>query len=303
MSKPRFYKLLIDSTKYIGHRGANGDYPGNTIEGFDHGLSMELDGLEMDIRESGDGVLVLANKPTTHMCIQESYRDTKELPEFKEQYEKAISEPNYNIRKTPFKTLRNCDLGNGTHIISFEEFLKKYGNKDIDFSIELKHKGISKKAIVLIKKYIKNLDRVTLTSFSYEILKEVRECDNNIRIGWLTDACTDREIEALREIGGIQLCPRILIEDLEFKDGKLIEALTPEKVKRAKERELEVRAWGAFNEELVNHAIYCGVDGLTLNFPTKYRKLLKRTKINNGRGNNKGVRIRGKELYIKDEER
>ena len=48
----------------IGHRGAAGHAPENTFAAFDTGLAMGVDGVETDIRETGDAVLVLLHDAT-----------------------------------------------------------------------------------------------------------------------------------------------------------------------------------------------------------------------------------------------
>lgn len=48
----------------IGHRGAAGHAPENTIAAFDRALAMGVDGVETDIRATRDGVLVLLHDAT-----------------------------------------------------------------------------------------------------------------------------------------------------------------------------------------------------------------------------------------------
>lgn len=45
--------------KIIGHRGVRGSAPENTLAAIDEALSQGADEIEVDIRETGDGVLVL----------------------------------------------------------------------------------------------------------------------------------------------------------------------------------------------------------------------------------------------------
>jgi glycerophosphoryl diester phosphodiesterase len=49
----------------IGHRGCAAVYPENTLPGFEHALSLGVDGLEFDVRVTSDGVPVVHHDPDT----------------------------------------------------------------------------------------------------------------------------------------------------------------------------------------------------------------------------------------------
>jgi len=58
--------LLLDPARHpvIGHRGASGDAPENTLESFDLALEHGAEALELDIRLSADGVPMVHHDPT-----------------------------------------------------------------------------------------------------------------------------------------------------------------------------------------------------------------------------------------------
>lgn len=87
--------------------------------------------------------------------------------------------------------------------------------------------------------------------------------DPSIRIGHLIRKIDEEAIARLKEIGAQQICP--------CTDG-----LEQEDVRLAKSHGLEVRAWGAFTLELMRHALQCGVDGMTINFPDKLSEAIRR---------------------------
>ncbi len=47
----------------LGHRGAPALAPENTLESFRRALELGADGLELDVRRSGDGRLVVVHDP------------------------------------------------------------------------------------------------------------------------------------------------------------------------------------------------------------------------------------------------
>lgn len=52
-------------TVILGHRGASAHAPDNTIAGFRLALEHGADGVELDVRRSADGILVLHHEPET----------------------------------------------------------------------------------------------------------------------------------------------------------------------------------------------------------------------------------------------
>ncbi len=47
----------------IGHRGARGLFPENTIEGFAAAIAVGIDGIELDVAVTADGVPVICHDP------------------------------------------------------------------------------------------------------------------------------------------------------------------------------------------------------------------------------------------------
>jgi glycerophosphoryl diester phosphodiesterase len=58
--------LLVDpdARPIIGHRGASGEYPENTLLAFDRALEQGADALELDVRLTADGAPVVIHDPT-----------------------------------------------------------------------------------------------------------------------------------------------------------------------------------------------------------------------------------------------
>jgi len=48
----------------IAHRGFSGRYPENTLRSFREALKLPVDGIELDIRRTRDGVLVVIHDET-----------------------------------------------------------------------------------------------------------------------------------------------------------------------------------------------------------------------------------------------
>ena len=222
------------------HRGASEYYPENTLSSFYAGVDMGANGIENDIQRTKDGVLVVFHDDT----IDRVTDGTGKISDYT--YEELLG-----------FTVKNEKYGRIDKIMTFEEFLKYFGWRDLTFAIELKQYGIASDVIDMIDRFGVR-EKVTLTSFKYEELQATREYDKNIRIGWLYWGETDGDrIEKLKAINACQACPKAV--DLTESELALIH-----------DNGLECRAWGIKDSEIMKKATDMGVDGgMTVNFPDK----------------------------------
>lgn len=222
----------------LAHRGASAYAPENTLAAFYRAIELGANGIETDLRRTRDGVILLLHD-------RELNRTT-------------------NGRGTPAKytwsELESLDAGSwfgqefmGERIVTLELFLYLFGRRNLLFALELKDANLEVATLELIERYGVG-SKVTLTSFQYEHLVAVRKEDPSIKLGHLVSRIDEPNIDALLEIGGNQICPAA-------------KWLQPEDVALAKEHGLEVRAWGIADEAMMHHALRCGVDGMTINFP------------------------------------
>lgn len=227
------------------HRGASSYYPENTLSAFYAGLSMGANGVETDVHMTRDGVLVLFHDDKLDRVTDGCG---------------PISE--YTYRELLGLTVRHAETGRTDKIVSLEDFLKYFGWRDLSFAIELKQSFIENEIIGLLNRY--NMRKKTiLTSFTFENLARAKAYAPDYRVGLLySDAKTSDPVGLIRSINGEQLCP-------------YAEDLTKESVARFHEMGFSVRAWGVKNEEIMTHAVNCGVDGMTVNFPDKLHALLR----------------------------
>lgn len=145
----------------IGHRGASG-HPDNTIPSFELALAQGADGIELDVRESGDGQLVVV-----HSSVVGSHA----------------------VKSTDYERIR--DLGDGYEVPLFEDVLKQFGGEAF-LDIELKEPGFEEKAIELIKQY-GNPDRAMISGFHTAMLNKVHAVLPDIQLGFIYNRTQDEE--------------------------------------------------------------------------------------------------------------
>ena len=86
----------------IGHRGAAGYAPENTLAAVQKGIDLEVDFVEIDVRRTADGVLVALHDATINRTTSGKGR----------------------VEALSLRELRAFDAGNGERIPTVEEVLK-----------------------------------------------------------------------------------------------------------------------------------------------------------------------------------
>ncbi len=153
--------IFMQQVTIIGHRGASGHLE-NTIPSFELALEQGADGFELDVRESGDGQLVVV-----HDSVVGSHA----------------------VKSSPYKVF--CDTEDGSRIPLLEDVLKQFGGKTF-LDIELKETGFEQKAIDLIKKY-SNETKVLISGFDCDMLNKVHELSPHIELGFIYNRTQDEE--------------------------------------------------------------------------------------------------------------
>ena len=222
------------------HRGASEYYPENTLSSFYSGVDMGANGIENDIQRTKDGVLVVFHDDTLERVTDGSGN---------------ISD--YTYEELLRFTVKNEKYGRADKIMTFDEFLKYFGWRELTFAIELKQYGIAGEVIDIIDRYGVR-DKVIITSFKYEELQAAREYDKDIRLGWLYWGETDCErVQKLKAINAFQACPKAA-------------DLTEDVLKLIYENGFECRAWGIADTDIMKRATDMGINGgMTVNFPDK----------------------------------
>lgn len=136
--------------KIIGHRGARGLAPENTIAGLRKGLEHHVDGLEFDLRVTKDGVPVL-------------------------HHDAYLTDPDGRRRDIAGHTYKQLKR-HKKDLVSFEEMLKTIGHPAILY-VEVKP-GVRTAPIVKVLKYYLSIgwkpEYFRLMSFSQPILLELQ---------------------------------------------------------------------------------------------------------------------------------
>jgi glycerophosphoryl diester phosphodiesterase len=172
---------LLPRPLVYAHRGGAAVRPENTIEAFDHGLALGADGLELDVRLSRDGVVVVhhdeALDRTTDGRGAVSDFTADELGRLDAGYwfqpRSAAGDP--PAAAFPFR-------GRGCRLPLLRDVLARY--RDARFIIELKtpQRELARRAIDAVRAS-GAIDRVAIGSFYWRAVRAARQYDPAIVTG------------------------------------------------------------------------------------------------------------------------
>ena len=221
----------------IGHRGAMGYEPENTLLSFKKALELGVDAIELDVYACKTGELVVIHD---------------------DKVDRTSNGKGYVIEKT-FDELRALDAGKGEKIPTLSEVLDLV-NRKVKVNIELKGVGTAKPVSNLIKDYVDNkgwnFDDFIVSSFNHYELKEFGELSPNIKIGAL--------------IVGIPIGFAEFAEKLNAHSVNLcVEFINQEFVDDAHKRGMKVYVWTVNDADEIRRMKSLGIDGIFSNFPDR----------------------------------
>lgn len=140
----------------IGHRGFKKKYPENTLLAFQKAIDAKADCVELDVRLTKDGVLVVIHDKSTH----------------------RMTGKNFFVEKTDFATLRTLDFGLEEKIPTLEEVLELCKGK-IGVHIELSSVGNAEPAVNLVSEFGMEKE-VVFSSFVHSEIAKVKELNMDL---------------------------------------------------------------------------------------------------------------------------
>ncbi|MDR3585872.1 MAG: glycerophosphodiester phosphodiesterase [Desulfosporosinus sp.] len=150
--------------KVIGHRGAAGSAPENTLISFAKGLEYGVDGFEFDVQLSKDGEVVV--------CHDERVNRTSNGMGW--------------IKDLTLRELKNLDFGSWfaklpifQEIPTLRELLDMFEGINLELNVEIKsglvqYPGIGEKVVSLLAKY-NRLDNSIISSFDHQLLYDLKQ--------------------------------------------------------------------------------------------------------------------------------
>lgn len=218
----------------IGHRGAEGYAPENTLVSFEKALELNADGVEFDVHVCKSGELIVIHDFT----VDRTTNGTG-----------AIAD----LTLKEIKALRINDV---IEIPTLDEVLLLFDKKHF-INIELKGSHTAKLVCDCIDENVRNgrfdYSNFIVSSFQYEELATVAKYNSKIPLGILTQASVEQALEWAEEYSAVAIHPHFSL-------------LTTENVALAHQKDYQIYTWTVNELEDIARVKELGVNGIITDF-------------------------------------
>lgn len=240
----------------VGHRGAAGRAPENTMASFRKALEMGADFVECDVHLSKDGRCVVMHDEAVERTTDGEGlirdRTVREL--------KGLDAGSWFSRKSRGEKVPTLD-----ELLSWARGRKTRSGRPLGVFVEVKnepvrYRGIERRVLRAVDRS-RMADRVVLISFDHGVVKRLKRLRPRILTGMLYSRPIEDPVERALQLKADAIMPR---------RNLVSRAL----VESAKARGLLVSTWTADGAAEMRKLLACGVDSVTTNFPDRLNRLL-----------------------------
>ncbi len=234
----------------IGHRGASGHAPENTLAAFRKAVSLGAAFVETDLQLSRDAHFVAIHDATVN----------------------RTTNGRGAVHDLTLAELRQLDAGSwfgsefsGERIPTLEEILQFSKKNDVVFYLELKPGGSwgGEHALIGALRDTGEIPRAVVISFDPSMVLNLHMIEPTLMTGLLYDGQMEKPVEKAVEIGARQLIAR----------GDLV---TPALLERARKKDLQVVCWTVNHPAHMRMLMEAGVHGIMSDYPDRLIAALKR---------------------------
>lgn len=221
----------------IGHRGAKGYEPENTLVAFEKAIELGVDGIELDLHLSSDNELVVIHDATVD----------------------RTTDGKGEVNQLSLKELKALNIENEQKIPTLTEVFDLV-NQRCFINIELKGIGTAQPVIKLISHYISekkwDYNDFIISSFNWKMLEETQSLDPKIKIGVLTEESIDEALAFAKKINAFAIHPDY-------------ELLSKENVILMQKNGFEIYPWTVNSESAIRKIKSFNVNGIISDFPDR----------------------------------
>lgn len=249
--------FLCGRPRNLAHRGGANLRPENTLGAFSNAVEIGADVLELDVRSTADGVVVVLHDSTVD-------RTTDGVGQVSRLTAAAIAQLDAGHRFTRDGGATFPERGLGIRVPTLAQVLG--GFPAARFSIEIKdHTGTVGPVLALVSS-LGLTDRVEIASFADDILAEVRAT--------APDVLTTMSLAEMVELANLTdadeptyVLPAPIVQ-------APVDQLTPAILARAQRLQLVVQVWTVDDEATMADLLARGVDGIITNDPVRLRAVI-----------------------------
>ncbi|HLL75507.1 MAG TPA: glycerophosphodiester phosphodiesterase [Pyrinomonadaceae bacterium] len=252
----------------IAHRGGAGLWPENTLHAFERAAELGADVLELDVRSSADGEMVVVHDATLERTTDGAGRVADKTVAELKRLDAGHRWTADGGRTFPFR-------GRGLTVPTLREVFERLPGAR--FNIEPKDE--SSQVVGRLCRLIRErgmAERVVVGSFRQSLIEEFRRaCPEVATAAGPVEA---GKFLALYQSGlAASFSPAMqALQIPEYAGG--VRVVTKEFVAAARERNLQVHAWTINDEAAMRRLIEAGADGIMTDYPDRLLALLGRAK-------------------------
>jgi len=222
----------------IGHRGASGTAPENTLASFEKAIRLGVKMVELDVHRCASGELVVIHDENIN----------------------RTTSGKGSVSDKTLKELKRFDAGNGEKIPTLREVLNGINHR-AKINIELKGADVATSTVELLDEYKKDygweVEDFCVSSFDHQQLRQFRKLDNITNIGILYE----RKPHGFSEMATVLRAFSVNIS---------LHAVSPDLVKEIHDSGLEVWVYTVNKLHDINLLESMGVDAVFTNYPEKF---------------------------------
>lgn len=223
--------------KKIGHRGAMGYAPENTLLSFRKAIEPGVDMVELDVHVCKTGELVVIHDETVD----------------------RTTDGHGYVAEMTLQELQMLNAGDGERVPTLCEVLD-FINRRVQVNIELKGKDTAQPACKVIQEYVRDRqwqnDDFLVSSFDYDELRVCRTLLSTIPLGLLISEQVFNYAEIAEKLGAKAVVPEYYLVNEKY-------------VKDAHERGLQIMVWTVNEKNDIERMKRIGVDGIISNYPDR----------------------------------
>lgn len=228
----------------IAHRGFSGRYPENTLKAFEEALKLPVDAVELDVRRTKDGVLVVIHDETVDRTTNGKGR----------------------VRDLTWDEIQKLDAGSwkgtefaGERIPRLEEALQLVNGRVVVF-LEIKEPDTAPQVVDTLRQ-LDALPWVKIGSFHPQAISSVRKLAPEASCSLIGSAKVGTSDETFAEF--VKEALRCGANSITVNHA----GLTPERVRYCHQRCIFVGTWTVNDADLAKRMIAMGVDAIASDYP------------------------------------
>jgi glycerophosphoryl diester phosphodiesterase len=229
----------------VGHRGAMGYRPENTLLSFEYALELGADWIECDVHLSRDDELIVIHDETLD----------------------RTTSGHGLVRDHTLAELKQLDAGGGAQLLTLGELLDWARQHDTIVDIEIKnaplfYRGIEDKVVHALR-YSDMTEQAIVISFDHRAVGRVKSLDPRVVTGVLyAGRPADAGVGLARQVDADAVLPHHAY-------------VTRLDVDAAHEADLAVAPWATSDPQQLRRLIDAGVDAIGTNHPDVLKRILK----------------------------